>query len=83
MEGLGADLSEGAAPPEEWFAAAAGLVTVRALLQHVDTHLDSFPSGAAVASRTDWLRRTARASGEARNTMAPCRGLLSRSGDRD
>ena len=50
VEGLGADLSEGAAPPEEWFAAAAGLVTVRALLQHVETHLDSFPSGAAVAS---------------------------------
>jgi hypothetical protein len=50
VDGLGADLPEDAAPPEEWFAAAAGLVTVRKLLEHVDADLDSVPSGTEVAN---------------------------------
>jgi hypothetical protein len=50
VEGLGADRPADASPPEEWFAAAAGLVTVRRLLQHVDANPDSVPSGAEVAN---------------------------------
>ena len=34
----------------EWFPAAVGLVTVRTLRKHVDTHLDSVPSGHEVAN---------------------------------
>ena len=49
VEGLGAELPEDA-PPEEWFSAADGLATVRALLHHVDADPDSVPSGREVAN---------------------------------
>src|SRR5688572_4257478 len=49
VEGLGGEVPD-EAPPEEWFSATEGLVTVRKLLQHVDTHLDSVPSGHEVAN---------------------------------
>ena len=35
---------------EDWFTAAEGLQTVRALLEHVDAHPDKVPSGAGVAN---------------------------------
>jgi hypothetical protein len=50
LEGLGADLPDEVPPAEEWFPAAVGLATVRKLLQHVDAHLDSVPSGHEVAN---------------------------------
>jgi hypothetical protein len=35
---------------EDWFTAAEGLETVRALLAHVDAHPDAIPASAAVAN---------------------------------
>jgi hypothetical protein len=49
VEGLGAELPDDALP-EQWFSATDGLATVRPLLAHVDTHLNSVPSGREVAN---------------------------------
>ena len=42
MEAQGFDPNKMRIPPEQWFPAADGLVTVRALIEHVTAYLNNF-----------------------------------------
>ena len=42
MEAQGFDPNKMRIPPEQWFPAADGLVTVRALIEHVNANLNNF-----------------------------------------